>query len=82
MISDLALSSLADFHQGKYALASMALYEVDDPARCGIVEIDSESRILCFVKKPASGTTPSKLANAGMYSGTCGNRLYPQGNFR
>lgn len=67
VISDLDLSSLAEFHQAKSALASVALYEVEDPGRCGIVEIDSESNILRFVEKPAPGTTSSKLANAGIY---------------
>ncbi|MFC2018286.1 NDP-sugar synthase [Chloroflexota bacterium] len=67
VISDLDLSSLVEFHQAKSALASMALYEVEDPGRCGIVEIDNESRILRFVEKPAPGTTSSKLANAGIY---------------
>lgn len=67
LIPDLDLSSLAEFHQAKSALASVALYEVDDPGRYGIVEINSESQILRFIEKPAPGTTSSRLANAGIY---------------
>ena len=67
MLTDLDISSLAEFHQAKGALATVTLFRVEDPSAYGIVEIDGENRILRFVEKPAPGTTSSKLANAGIY---------------
>jgi len=67
MLTNLNISSLVEFHQAKGALASLTLFEVEDPSSYGIVEIDSERRILRFVEKPAPGTTSSNLANAGIY---------------
>ena len=67
MLTDLDISSLKEFHQAKGALATVTLFEVEDPSSYGIVEIDSEHRILRFVEKPAPGTTTSNLANAGIY---------------
>lgn len=67
MLTDLDLSSLAEFHQAKGALATVTLFEVEDPGGYGIVEIDGEHRIHRFVEKPAQGETSSNLANAGIY---------------
>jgi len=67
MLTNLDISSLVEFHQAKGALATVTLFEVEDPSSYGIVEIDSENRILRFVEKPAPGTTSSNLANAGIY---------------
>lgn len=67
MLTDLDLSSLAEFHQAKGALATITLFGVEDPSGYGIVEIDSENRILRFVEKPKPGITSSNLANTGIY---------------
>jgi mannose-1-phosphate guanylyltransferase len=44
----------------------MALYEVDNPTECGIVELDGRSRITRFVEKPSPDQVFSNLANAGV----------------
>ena len=67
VLTDLDISSLVRFHQAKEALATVALFEVDDPSACGIVEMDDDCRIVRFVEKPAPGITSSNLANAGIY---------------
>jgi mannose-1-phosphate guanylyltransferase len=48
-------------------VATLALYEVDEPSRCGVVELGRDERIIRFVEKPAPGVARGKLANAGIY---------------
>lgn len=67
MLTDLDYGALERYHRSKGGLATVTLFEVDDPRAYGIVEIGDEKRILRFVEKPAPGTTTSNLANAGIY---------------
>ncbi|NQT48958.1 MAG: nucleotidyltransferase family protein [Chloroflexi bacterium] len=67
MLMDLDISSLVEFHQARNSLATVTLFEVEDPSSYGIVEVDSEQRILGFIEKPDPGATSSRLANAGIY---------------
>ena len=67
MLTNLNISSLVGFHQAKGALATVTLFEVEDPSCYGIVELDNENRIRRFIEKPAPGVTFSNLASAGIY---------------
>jgi len=46
--------------------ASMAVVEVDEPWRYGVVSLE-DGRVRGIVEKPPKGTEPSRLANAGVY---------------
>jgi len=48
-------------------LATIALCEVEDPTRYGVAELAEKGRITRFIEKPAKGTAPSNLINAGIY---------------
>jgi len=67
LYTDLNLSSLIDFHFRHNTLATIALYEVPNPAACGIVELDDQQCIRRFVEKPTPEEGFSRLANAGVY---------------
>jgi len=67
VLSDIDLTALADQHLRFGGLATLALYEVEDPTRCGVVKLDRRQRITRFVEKPAADAVPSNLANAGIY---------------
>lgn len=67
LLTDLDISQLADFHRSKDALVTVALYQVEDPTRCGIVQTDQHGRISRFREKPPSSEVFSNLANAGVY---------------
>lgn len=67
VLTDLDVSSLVDFHRRTDALATLHLTPVDDPSAYGVVVTDSEGRVLSFVEKPAPGTEPSRMINAGTY---------------
>lgn len=65
VLSDIDLSALEAFHREKGGAASVALYRVDNPTQCGLVDLDASGRILRFVEKPPVAFTD--LANAGIY---------------
>ena len=55
-------------HKASGATATIALYEVEDPSRYGVVELTNERRIVRFVEKPTREEAPSNLVNAGIYA--------------
>jgi len=55
-------------HNRNKASATIALHEVADPSRFGVVDIDKSGRIRRFIEKPKPGEAPSKLINAGIYA--------------
>lgn len=67
VLTDLDVSSLIDFHREHGAEATIHLTPVDDPSAYGVVAMDERGRVERFVEKPAPGTAPSNLINAGTY---------------
>jgi len=67
VISDIDYRRLVAFHRQKGGLATIVLFQVQDPSRYGAVELDGEGRILRFMEKPEPGEAPSNLVNAGIY---------------
>ena len=67
VLTDLDVSSLVEFHRGRGAEASIHLIGVPDPSAFGVVALDVAGRVERFVEKPAPGTAPSNLINAGTY---------------
>ena len=46
------LSQMMQFHLEHRGIATLGGYEVPDPERCGIMQVDAESRIERFIEKP------------------------------
>ncbi len=67
VLTDLDIAALVDFHRATEAEATLHLIAVDDPSAFGVVALDDHARIERFVEKPAPGTAPSNLINAGTY---------------
>lgn len=67
VLTDLDLTVLAAHHRSSGALVTVALYEVEDPTRAGIVDLTPDGRIRRFVEKPAPDQVFGDLANAGVY---------------
>ncbi len=67
VLADIDLTALVDEHLEHRGLGTLALYEVEDPTRCGVVKLDDQQRITRFVEKPPADAIPSNLANAGIY---------------
>lgn len=67
VLTDLDVSSLVQFHRQRGAEATIHLIGVPDPSAFGVVALDGDGRVERFVEKPAPGTAPSNLINAGTY---------------
>ncbi len=67
VLTDLDLTDLVAFHHTNPAEATIALTEVDDPSRYGVVPIDDGGRVEAFVEKPPVGEAPSRWINGGTY---------------
>jgi mannose-1-phosphate guanylyltransferase len=46
------LTQLQDFHNRHGQIATIGVYEVADPSRCGIVQVDHHGMVRDFVEKP------------------------------
>jgi mannose-1-phosphate guanylyltransferase len=66
VLTTLDVAALVAAHRAHGAEATIHVIPVEDPSSFGVVELDG-SRIERFVEKPAPGTEPSNLANAGTY---------------
>jgi NDP-sugar pyrophosphorylase family protein len=67
VLSDLDVSSLVAFHQERGAEGTIALTPVRDPSAFGVVPTDDTGRVQAFIEKPAPGTAPTNMINAGAY---------------
>ena len=67
VLTDLDITELISFHRATGAEATLHLIAVDDPSAFGVVALDTTGRVERFVEKPAPGTEPSNLINAGTY---------------
>jgi len=66
-LTDLDLQAIVAFHRQRGAQATIALHEVEDPTRYGVVQVDETGRILRFQEKPKHEEAVSNLVNMGVY---------------
>jgi mannose-1-phosphate guanylyltransferase len=62
------LSAMLQVHQSRNPAATLGVYRVPDPTRCGIVDVGPDGTIRDFVEKPSAPR--SNLAFAGLLIGT------------
>ncbi|HJL96856.1 MAG TPA: sugar phosphate nucleotidyltransferase [Candidatus Poseidoniaceae archaeon] len=67
IVSSLQIEPLLELHKSNGGVGSLALWEVQDPTRFGIVGLDENSRITQFKEKPKPEEVFSNLINAGSY---------------
>ena len=67
VLTDQDLTAIFAFHRSRGASATIALTRVADPSAFGVVALDADGRVQAFVEKPAPGTAPSDMINAGAY---------------
>ena len=67
VITDMDVTALISFHEKTGGLATIALHEVDDPSRFGVVPTEPDGRVTAFVEKPPPGEAPTNRINAGTY---------------
>jgi NDP-sugar pyrophosphorylase family protein len=66
VLTNVDLSALVAHHRASHCEGTIGLYEVDEPSRCGIVELGASGSVTRFVEKPAPGTIEGNLANSGI----------------
>jgi mannose-1-phosphate guanylyltransferase len=62
------LNDMLDFHRRHGQLATIGVYQVSDPSRCGVVQLDKSGVVRDFVEKPQ--VPLSNLAFAGLMVST------------
>ena len=67
IFTDLDLPQMLHAHSVSGARLSIALKEVDDPSRYGVIETDAGGRIQSFTEKPPRELAKSRDINAGIY---------------
>ncbi|MFZ4719783.1 MAG: sugar phosphate nucleotidyltransferase [Ilumatobacteraceae bacterium] len=67
VLTDVDVAALVAFHRSHGAEGTLHLTPVPDPSAFGVVALDADGRVERFVEKPAPGTAPSNLINAGTY---------------
>jgi NDP-sugar pyrophosphorylase family protein len=65
--SDINYREMLETHRKSNALATIALCTVEEPCSFGVAELANDNCIKRFIEKPAKGTEPSNLINAGVY---------------
>jgi mannose-1-phosphate guanylyltransferase len=61
------IRELVEFHRACRASATILLTRVSDPARYGLVRVDTSGRVRGFVEKPRPEQIDTDLINAGLY---------------
>jgi mannose-1-phosphate guanylyltransferase len=64
VLTNAGLARMMQFHLQRRNLATLGGYEVPDPERCGIMQVDAEGVVRGFVEKPK--TPAGRLAFAGL----------------
>ena len=67
ILTSLDIPAFVAFHKKNAGLGTLALWEVEDPSRFGIISIDENNRITRFLEKPKPEEVFSHLINAGTY---------------
>lgn len=67
IFTDVNYREILGMHEEKDAIATIALYQVEDPSRYGVVELAEDNRIKRFIEKPRREDAPTNLINAGIY---------------
>ena len=67
-LTDIDISAFVAAHRRHGAVATIAVKEVDDPSRYGVVVHDDEGRVVGFQEKPSRAEARSHLCNCGIYA--------------
>jgi mannose-1-phosphate guanylyltransferase len=67
IFTNINYKQLMKTHIENKALATIALYTVEDPSRYGVAKIENGNHIESFIEKPPKEEAPTNLINAGIY---------------
>lgn len=64
-LTNINLARMIEFHWSRHPILTLGLFHTNNPANCGIAEVDEQDTVINFVEKPAN--PKSNLAGAGIY---------------
>ncbi len=67
LLSSVPVKEMLEFHNSQGGLATISMWEVDDPTRFGVCDIQQDGRISQFQEKPTLEEAVSNMINAGCY---------------
>jgi NDP-sugar pyrophosphorylase family protein len=67
LLSSVPVEEMLNFHNSQGGLATISLWEVEDPTRFGVCDIREDGKIYQFQEKPALEDAVSNMINAGCY---------------
>ena len=68
LVTSLRVEEMLEFHKSNGGIATISLWEVEDPSRFGVADYRQESgKIMRFQEKPPKEEAYSNLINAGTY---------------
>nr|AIF20693.1 translation initiation factor eIF2B subunit (GMPP) [uncultured marine group II/III euryarchaeote KM3_92_B07] len=67
LLSSVPVGEMLDFHRSQGGLATISLWEVEDPTRFGVCDIKNDGRVYQFQEKPTLEEACSNMINAGCY---------------
>lgn len=67
LFEDANYREIIEQHKKSQAIATIALFKVEDPSRYGVAEKADDNRITRFIEKPEKSAAPTNLINAGIY---------------
>jgi len=67
IFTDLDLTAMMNFHSQWESKVTIALTPVDDPTSYGLVETDTQGRVIRFLEKPSWSQVTTNMINAGTY---------------
>jgi len=67
ILTELDLTAMVGFHRSRRAQATIALHQVEDPSRYGLVRTDERGAVSAFIEKPQPGERDVDTINAGTY---------------
>lgn len=68
IVASIDLADFVAFHKAKGGIASISLWEVEDPTPFGVAQLDDNAKIIRFQEKPKRQEAFSRLINAGAYA--------------
>ncbi len=68
VLTDVDYAAVLRFHKEKGAMVTVNTAQVDDPTRFGVIDADSDSRVLCWQEKPSLEEARSNWVNVGIWA--------------
>lgn len=67
LLSSVPVEEMLKFHHSQGGLATISMWEVEDPSRFGVCDIREDGKIYTFQEKPPREEAVSNMINAGCY---------------